>query len=41
MKSCPECGSRKLELKASEMLCGKCGLVITQMMYSGSKIIAE
>ncbi|MCS7106411.1 MAG: hypothetical protein NZ942_03780 [Candidatus Aenigmarchaeota archaeon] len=30
MKSCPECGSEKLEKKSSEVVCKKCGLIITE-----------
>jgi transcription initiation factor TFIIIB Brf1 subunit/transcription initiation factor TFIIB len=32
MKACPECGSENLERKSSEIVCKKCGLVISEIM---------
>jgi predicted RNA-binding Zn-ribbon protein involved in translation (DUF1610 family) len=36
---CPECGSEKIKLMGSETICVKCGLVISEKPFSGSKIV--
>jgi len=40
MTSCPECGSKKIELKNFELLCNKCGTVLKENCYSGERIVA-
>jgi transcription initiation factor TFIIIB Brf1 subunit/transcription initiation factor TFIIB len=40
MKSCPECGSKKLERSYEGLICGDCGAVIEESIYSGERIIA-
>ncbi|MGC8812137.1 MAG: TFIIB-type zinc ribbon-containing protein [Candidatus Aenigmatarchaeota archaeon] len=30
MNTCPECGSKNLERKSSELVCKRCGLVILE-----------
>lgn len=40
MNTCPECGSKKLEInKEDGVLCKACGLVIGENYYSGSRMI--
>jgi len=39
MKTCPECGSKKIEMKNSEVLCKDCGLVIGEVNYSGGRVV--
>jgi len=29
-KKCPECGSKKLALNIDGLICGKCGLIISE-----------
>ncbi|MEM5772774.1 MAG: TFIIB-type zinc ribbon-containing protein [Candidatus Aenigmatarchaeota archaeon] len=40
MKSCPECGSNKLKRNNEGLICGDCGSVIEESIYSGERIIA-
>jgi transcription initiation factor TFIIIB Brf1 subunit/transcription initiation factor TFIIB len=40
MKSCPECGSKKLNHNNKGLICGECGAVIEESIYSGERIIA-
>jgi ribosomal protein L37AE/L43A len=40
MKSCPECGSKKLKYTNEGLICGDCGTVIEESIYSGERIIA-
>jgi ribosomal protein L37AE/L43A len=40
MKSCPECGSEKLKRSNEGLICGDCGTVIEESIYSGERIIA-
>lgn len=39
MKNCPECGSKKIEISLSEVLCKKCGLIIDEGMFSGKRML--
>jgi ribosomal protein L37AE/L43A len=39
MKSCPECGSEKLERSNEGLICKDCGAVIEESIYSGERII--
>ncbi|MCW1301141.1 MAG: hypothetical protein QW507_02265 [Candidatus Nanoarchaeia archaeon] len=34
LKVCPNCGSKDVELKGSDIYCKKCGLVISKLMFS-------
>ncbi len=36
---CPECGSRKIMMKADELMCGKCGLILSEGFYSGGEMV--
>ncbi|MCX6821550.1 MAG: hypothetical protein NTW30_02100 [Candidatus Aenigmarchaeota archaeon] len=39
-KKCPECGCKKLQLNADGLVCVKCGLIISDSIFSeGSMII--
>jgi len=38
MKTCPECGSKRINWEnGSGLLCKDCGLVIEEGMYSGER----
>jgi transcription initiation factor TFIIIB Brf1 subunit/transcription initiation factor TFIIB len=39
MKSCPECGSRKISWSNGEIICNKCGSVIGESFVSGKRIV--
>jgi ribosomal protein S27AE len=39
MKSCPECGSEKLKHTNEGLICGDCGTVIEESIYSGERIV--
>jgi transcription initiation factor TFIIIB Brf1 subunit/transcription initiation factor TFIIB len=36
-QKCPECGSSKLKLNADGLVCMKCGLLISETLFSGEE----
>ncbi|MEM7826154.1 MAG: TFIIB-type zinc ribbon-containing protein [Candidatus Aenigmatarchaeota archaeon] len=39
MKSCPECGSEKLEFSNEGLICSECGAILEESIYSGERPI--
>jgi len=37
MQTCPECGSKSIEMTMEEILCNKCGLVIEEKEFFSGK----
>ncbi len=37
---CPECGSHHINMEMDELVCGKCGLVLSQAIFLGKDMVA-
>lgn len=36
---CPDCESKYIKIVEGEMICGKCGLVVSEVFFAGNEMI--